>query len=281
MTADSSVFISPSEEATSPKSVDAYFQVHLKSEGDRLLLILPKPSPKETPNDWIEIFQGLKPCLKRSEITWVANTPIHLVVYDRLLDTRQLQDIAQSLQEQDLQLKCICTSRRQTAVAAATSGYSVEQQPFTQSLSSESNQKQTLLAEPLYLKTTVRSGVEVRHPGTVIIQGDVNPGGAIIAYGDILIWGYLRGIAHAGAKGNQDSTIMALRMEPTQLRIADVVARAPSISPEQFEPEIAYITSEGIRITQAYNFFKTHTFIKELGVWKAKDEKPADKEEQS
>ncbi|WP_013320564.1 septum site-determining protein MinC [Gloeothece verrucosa] len=252
----------------SPPLTELYSQVHLKTEGEKLLIILPKPGQREPINEWMELEQGLKHCLKRSEPFWSADTPVHLIVEDRLLDTRQLQILAQILQESQLQLKTIQTSRRQTAVAAATSGYSVEQQPITQTYAAHSMQKQILPAEPLYLKMTVRSGVEIRHPGTVIIQGDVNPGGTIIADGDILIWGCLRGVAHAGATGNSECTIMALRMEPTQLRIADVVARAPSISPAQFEPEVAFITPEGIRIDQAYNFPKTHSFNSEMGGWK-------------
>ncbi|ACK71422.1 Septum formation inhibitor MinC [Gloeothece citriformis PCC 7424] len=253
---------------SSPSLTERYSQVHLKSEGKKLSIILPKPTQQDPVNDWMELEGGLKHCLKRSDPTWPPDTLVHLVVEDRLLDTRQLQLIAKILEDSQLHLKTIYTSRRQTAVAAATSGYSVEQQPLTQPFSSQSNQQQSPLADPLYLKMTVRSGVEVRHPGTVIIQGDVNPGGAIIADGDILVWGWLRGVAHAGALGNQECTIMTLRMEPTQLRIADVVARAPSTTPAQIEPEVAFITPEGIRITQAYNFSKTHSFIPEIGGWK-------------
>lgn len=257
-----------SDQPSPPPITQRYAQVHLKTEGKKLVLILPKPPQQETTHDWIELEQGLKHCLKRSDPTWQPDTFVDLIVEDRLLDTRQLQLIAEILQESQLQLESIHTSRRQTAVAAATSGYSVKQQPVTQSFSSHSTQQQPPLADPLYLKMTVRSGVEIRHPGTVIIQGDVNPGGIIISDGDILIWGCLRGVAHAGAGGNQECTIMTLRMEPTQLRIADVVARAPSTSPAQFEPEVAFVTPEGIRISQAYNFAKTHSFIQELGGWK-------------
>jgi septum site-determining protein MinC len=49
-------------------------------------------------------------------------------------------------------------------------------------------------------------------------------------------------------------------MEPTQLRIADAVARSPKISPKQFEPEVAYVTSAGIRLAKAIDFAKTHSF---------------------
>jgi septum site-determining protein MinC len=241
--------------------------IRLKSEGEKLLLILPKADPQAPPQDWTLLLQKMKACLKRDDRAHKAGTPVYLMVQDRLLDGRQLQAIAEALQEMELQLKCVGTTRRQTAVAAATAGYSVEQTTLTRSLTAESQVAQPLLAEPLYLKATVRSGMDVRHPGTVILLGDVNPGGEIMADGDILIWGTLRGIAHAGARGNLDSRIMALRLEPTQLRIASVVARPPTVTPEEIEPEVAYLTAEGIRITKALNFTKTHAFDQNIGGW--------------
>ncbi|MGH2415869.1 MAG: septum site-determining protein MinC [Microcystaceae cyanobacterium] len=264
MISEPAVPVTDSDFSPSTLPAEYYLQVHLKSDGEKLLLILPKPS-QNTTNDWTEIGQALKYCLKSSDRTWDSGTNIQLISHDRLLDCRQLQTIAEILQEAKLQLKCICTSRRQTAVAAATAGYSVEQEALTQSLSVRSEAPHSPLAEPLYWKTTVRSGIEIRHPGTVIILGDVNPGGQVIADGDILIWGGLRGIAHAGAQGNRACRIMSLRMKPTQLRIADKVARAPEVAPEHFDPEVAYITPEGIRIAQAINFSKTHSF--KNGAW--------------
>ncbi|HBE30931.1 MAG TPA: septum site-determining protein MinC, partial [Cyanobacteria bacterium UBA11368] len=97
-------------------------------------------------------------------------------------------------------------------------------------------------------------GMEIRHPGTVVILGDLNPGSMVVADGDILVWGRLRGVAHAGAKGNTGCLIMALQMEPTQLRIADYLARAPEKPPAQFFPEVAYVTPTGIRIAKAAGF---------------------------
>jgi septum site-determining protein MinC len=49
---------------------------------------------------------------------------------------------------------------------------------------------------------------------------------------------------------------MSLQMEPTQLRIADAVARAPEKLPMQFYPEVAYVTPQGIRIARASDFSK-------------------------
>ena len=257
------------DNTASPLIVNSYSQVYLKTESERLLLVLPAEEEMVLNMPWSEIWQELKHRLQAREQSWQAGTAVSLLAKDQLLDVRRLQTIAETLSEVNLCLEKVCTSRRQTAVAAATAGYSVEQKTLDVTLSESSeNKTQALsLADPLYLQNTVRSGVEVRHPGTVIVFGDLNPGGIIIAAGDIFIWGRLRGIAHAGAQGNRQSRILALQTEPTQLRIADVVARAPKVPPKSFDPEIAYVTSEGIRLSQAIDFAKTHSFSEEIGGW--------------
>ncbi len=240
-----------------PGTTSKFLQVQLKSEAERLVIILPSETQLSMSEySWSEIWQQLKQRLNGGDRFRVANTNVHLVAGDRLLDIRQLQELAESLNEVNLQLKSVATSRRQTAIAAVTAGYSVEQtQPQPKmSLTSESSAIATPMAEPLYIQMTIRSGVEIRHPGTVIILGDVNPGGIVIADGDILVWGRLRGVAHAGAGGNHECLIMSVQMEPTQLRIADAVARAPEKTPKQHHPEVAYIATEGIRIAKAADF---------------------------
>ncbi|MBO3461001.1 septum site-determining protein MinC [Aetokthonos hydrillicola Thurmond2011] len=247
---DIEFFDSPLPENT----VNNNIQVQFKTEGEKLLLILPTElQVPPSDNNWSEIWQQVKLRLLGRDRFFSPNTSVHLIAQNRLLDGRQLQELAETLSEAQMQLRSVSTSRRQTAIAAVSSGYSVEQlQPET-SLSSEAKATKPL-AEALYLEMTVRSGVEFRHPGPVIILGDLNPGGIVVADGDILVWGRLRGIAHAGASGNRESIIMALQMEPTQLRIADAVARAPEKSPMQYYPEVAHITPQGIRITRAIDF---------------------------
>ncbi|MBD2691224.1 septum site-determining protein MinC [Anabaena catenula] len=233
-------------------------QVQLKTEEGRLLLILPTESQVPASElSWSQMWEQMKQRLNAGDRLRIVNTPVHLVAKDRLLDSRQLQELAETLREVQLQLKSVATSRRQTAIAACTLGYSVEQIQPQPSLSSDIQTTPTPLADALYLEMTVRSGGEIRHPGTVIIFGDINPGGIVVADGDILVWGRLRGIAHAGALGNRESLIMALQMEPTQLRIADALARAPEKSLTQFFPEVAYITPEGIRIAKAIDFSRS------------------------
>jgi septum site-determining protein MinC len=88
----------------------------------------------------------------------------------------------------------------------------------------------------------VRSGQYVRHRGSIVVLGDVNPGAELIAEGDIIVWGKLRGIVHAGADGDEKAIIGALVLTPTQLRIAEQVARAPDYKRPRVAPaEIAHI----------------------------------------
>ncbi len=247
--------------------VDCDLQVRLKSENDKVLIILPPSDSNNTITDWSEIWESLQSRVNSQEKSWSHSTPVHLIVKDRLLDARQLQMIQETLKEVDLQLKKVITSRRQTAVASVMAGYSVEQESPELLISIEEETPIQNLAEPLYYQNTVRSGVEVRHPGTIIIMGDVNPGGMVSSAGDILIWGRLKGIAHAGAQGNRQCRIMALKMQPTQLRIAEAIARPPEAILDHYEPEVAYMSTEGIRINKSENFNQLFSFSTKLNAW--------------
>ncbi|MDE3088877.1 MAG: septum site-determining protein MinC [Chloroflexota bacterium] len=81
--------------------------------------------------------------------------------------------------------------------------------------------------QALLIRRTVRSGQVIRHAGTVVVIGDVNPGAEVIAEGDVIVWGKLRGVVHAGASGNESAVVGALILTPTQLRIGGYIARAP------------------------------------------------------
>lgn len=254
------------ETSTVSSDVSPKLQIRLKNEDGVVKLILPTEAETPKSASWNDLWEQLQQRLQGGKRFWQPLAAVHLVAQDRLLDARQLQSIAEALSDVSLQLQLVETSRRQTAVAAATAGYSITQPSTIAPLTPPPEQTQTtILAEPLYLQITVRSGMDIRHEGSIIIMGDVNPGGEIYAAGDIIVWGRLRGIAHAGYPNNPQCLIMALQMEPTQLRIADRVARAPETPPPQFEPEIAYITPQGIRIARTMDI-KTTPYLRELAL---------------
>lgn len=97
----------------------------------------------------------------------------------------------------------------------------------------------------------VRSGVVLDAPGHLVIVGDVNPGAEIRAAGCIVVLGALRGTAHAGY-GQKAGFILALKLQPQQLRIADRIARAGDGDTPPESAEIAYVKNNRI-VVDAYN----------------------------
>jgi len=79
----------------------------------------------------------------------------------------------------------------------------------------------------LVVNRTLRGGQEICTKSSVLVCGNVNPGSQIIAGGSIDIRGTCRGMVHAGAYGDTSAVIIADRLMPTQIRIANLIARSP------------------------------------------------------
>lgn len=102
----------------------------------------------------------------------------------------------------------------------------------------------------LLVRRTIRSGQSLRYHGNVVVMGDVNAGAEVVCTGDIIVLGSLRGVAHAGAEGCLEATVFAFRLEPTQLRIAHLISRAPDEkAPQPVGPEIARIVDDLIQLS--------------------------------
>ena len=95
---------------------------------------------------------------------------------------------------------------------------------------------------------TIRGGQEVVCNGSILICGNVNPGSQVIAGGNIDIRGTCRGIVHAGAFGDTKAIIVADHMMPMQVRIAELIARAPDDMEKSKCTERAYIKNGQIVI---------------------------------
>src|SRR5262249_13979625 len=78
----------------------------------------------------------------------------------------------------------------------------------------------------LYLRRGLRSGQKEVFDGEVVLVGDVNQGAEILAGGDIIVVGTLRGVVHAGYPDNAEAVVIALNLTPLQLRIGPFIARA-------------------------------------------------------
>ena len=98
----------------------------------------------------------------------------------------------------------------------------------------------------ILFRRTLRSGRTIHSQGHVVVFGDVNPGAKIIASGDIIIWGKLRGTVHAGAEGDESAIVCALDMNPNQLRIAGYIVTSPPGKRGDIVPETARIRGSQI-----------------------------------
>ena len=94
-----------------------------------------------------------------------------------------------------------------------------------------------------FIKNTIRSGAFVEYEGNIVVLGDVNPGAQFIADGNIVVMGVLRGIAHAGSKGDESAFVSAIKLNPIQLRISSVIAISPDDDTYSSNslPQIAFV----------------------------------------
>lgn len=104
-------------------------------------------------------------------------------------------------------------------------------------------------AETMYYHGTLRSGQSLKCDSSVVIFGDVNPGSEVIAGGNLIVMGSLRGIVQAGQRSN-DAYIVAFDMNPKQLRIGDYIARAADEGDDERikKPHKAYLANDQICI---------------------------------
>jgi len=99
-------------------------------------------------------------------------------------------------------------------------------------------------ATALFINKTLRSGTRIEFAGHVVVVGDVNPGAEVVAAGNVIVWGRVRGMVHAGAKGDTSAYICALDLSPTQLRIAHEVSA--TLKPQSHaRPEVASLNEDG------------------------------------
>ena len=79
------------------------------------------------------------------------------------------------------------------------------------------------VSETKFHRGSLRSGQRIETEGSIVIIGDVNSGAEVIASENIVVVGNLRGLAHAGAKGNKNAIIAAGNLDTVQIRISNIV----------------------------------------------------------
>jgi len=129
-----------------------------------------------------------------------------------------------------------------------------ESKPELEPLQKAASTPQPLLTHPpkinctesntAYYQNGLRSGQSIKFKGSVVVLGDANPGSEIVADGNVIVLGALKGMAHAGAGGDSSCFVSALALLPTQLRISNIITYVPQPEKGKKEvpkPSIAYV----------------------------------------
>ncbi len=106
--------------------------------------------------------------------------------------------------------------------------------------------------EAIMVRTNLRGGQKISHPGNVVVLGNLHPGAEVFAGGSIVVMGNCHGQVHAGTNGNEKAKITALRLAPAIISIAGILARATqkNKTPNPY-PEMAFL-QEGKIIIKRY-----------------------------
>jgi len=211
---------------------DQKTNIQIKGIRDGLLVTLGE-------GDWPEVQDGLLNHID-GQASFFQGARIALEVGNRIFHAAELGALRDKLSDRGVVLWAVLSNSPRTEQTAQTLGMATRiftPKPERESRPVETNQD----GEPAILvHRTLRSGVKVTFAGHVVVMGDVNPGAEVEASGNVMIWGRLRGVVHAGAEGNAKAVVCALDMSPTQLRIADVVATAPGRKNKPV-PEVARV----------------------------------------
>ena len=170
-----------------------------------------------------------------------------------------ISEIIAIAKQYNCEIISFCSTSLKTIVSSQSLGYKSQ---FiidnSSNKTSDINEKNITFSKTNFHQGTVRSGEYIESAGDLLILGDVNPGAKVSAEGNIIVWGRLLGIAHAGSKGNSSATISALQLRPLQIRIAKKIARGPKEKPQIGLAEQASIDSGEIVISplEATQFLK-------------------------
>ncbi len=190
----------------------------------------------------------------RENATFLGKHTFGLVIRGRKLSEEETSKVVSVIQENsELTIGCVIDeeSNLEMGFRRALGTAPVEEEPVDAPDLGDVYDKDTAL---IY-KGNLRSGQDISSEKSIIILGDVKPGANVTSFGSIFILGELRGNAFAGAGGDSKAVIMALDLNPIQVRIAEAIAISPDaekgaklkvrkkkfLAPSENEPEVAYI----------------------------------------
>jgi len=193
--------------------------------------------------DWEQVNKSLLEQLD-AQGNFLQGARLAVDVGNHILKSAELGKLRSDISERGLTLWAVLSNSPTTEQTAQTLGLATRlSKPEANHSASRLETNLQSGEQAILVNRTLRSGFSLNHAGHVVVIGDVNPGAEIIASGNVLVWGHLRGMVHAGAEGDETAVVCALDLSPTQLRIAGHIALTPQRRGKP-QPEKAFL-SEG------------------------------------
>ena len=201
--------------------------------------------------DWPEAQNNLLSQLQQ-RASFIQGARVTLEVGNHILHAAEMGKLRDTLSEMGVSLQAILSNSPTTETAAQSLGLGTRLSKPLPDRAARPLNTSVREGEPgILVHRTLRSGYKLEYPGHITIIGDVNPGAEVVAAGSIIVWGRLRGVAHAGAEGDEQAFVCALLLAPTQLRIAGQISIPPTQIGEP-KPEIASLR-DGQVVAEAWD----------------------------
>lgn len=171
---------------------------------------------------------------------FLGDSAMGITFEGRFLDNDEIRELLDIISENsDLNIVCVVDNDKE------------REEYFKKSV--EEHLTEISTNEGQFYRGTLRSGQVIESETSIVVLGDVNPGAKIVSSGNVIILGSLKGTVYAGVSGNGDSFVVALEMEPMQIRIGDYIARASDDNSKKNkkkkpETKIAFVENGNIYI---------------------------------
>lgn len=190
--------------------------------------------------DWHELLRDLDVRLGKAS-AFFQGSKVNLHTGKRDIAAQELQELIAILHWHSVDMGSLHTASRVTAETAQALQVRLGL-PEAPAAAAARQAAELDASDGVLVRRTLRSGQSARHPGHVVVIGDVNPGAEVIAGGDVVVWGKVKGVVHAGAMGDEKAIVCALELTPMQLRIAAHISVSPDDrQTKKTQPEVASV----------------------------------------
>ncbi len=239
------IFLQTEDRQITPDEFDR-LQFLLKQEGNLLLKSMPTPEVvRMQPPQLSVVASSMGNGTAPSSAVENGTTPSTAVQKEPLVETDQTLETKSQSEIHDLPIPT--RPEPESPVTPVVSKETKEESSDGLAASF----KGLNVADALLVHQTLRSGQKIRTEKSVVVIGDLNAGAEIYTEQNIIVLGTIRGMVHAGTSGNRKAFIFALRMRPTQIRIAELITQPPVEDKKNpiRDPEIAFI-EEGMIVSE-------------------------------